>query len=296
MKRLMAKIAALLAVVCLGAFALWWSLQPRWPDFPESKTNEPQVIFDRGREYAHHVGDLVSVTMYVRQAPDTRLDLNNLEMTGDFEIAGKAEVSEKRYKDGSVCYRVRLKLQSFKVQQNLALSGKIGWASAEGAQEYQIPPTALYWSNTWDGREDLQEGDHLISPAYWYWSRFAVPAGIAFLFYVGALVWTLRMWWRKRLTRRLIIKEAQRRVDDILGQVKAGTCSALLHLELDGIFRDRFTVGPTPASQLEKGKFEEDLISFLVLNAPAIYADHRLKEEENTRLFELGSKLAAKWK
>lgn len=294
MRRVLLWAGALGALVFLAALGLRF-LQPAWPEFPPEGGKQPQAQFVVERDYGHRIGDVIEADLYLRLQAGTRLLLSTLAFDGDFELASEPELLERPLPDGGVCYRVKLKLQSFAVEDSLSLAGRFVWsddASFEQA-EFEIPQLRLYRSNTWDGRAELQEGDDPRIPAWWYWGRYLVPLAAAVVVYLWFLAVAL---WRRRRAGALPPAEtvARNRLAELLALVKSGQCTAEGHLEIDAIVRDRFKVGRTvPVAELEQLALPQaaPIGEFLKLNAYGIYPENRLTEEENARLAELGQQV-----
>lgn len=293
-KKRLVTIAAGLVLVAVIAGAVLWFMRPTWPEFAEAKTSEPQVVIKVERDYAHHLGDLIEVNLFVRQQPGTTVDARTLSIGGDFELSAKPDVTTRELEDGSVIYRFKLGVQSFKVKPAQILEGSIGWKDGDKRKDLVLAPLPLHWSNTYDGRENLMEGTDPRVPAYWYIGRHALPLALSSLAFLTLLVVALSGWLRSRI-KEPVIDEARNRVGTLLAMVKAGKCTKQQHLELDGLVRDHFRVGPIPAGQLEGRMLHMSLIKFLRANEPAVYAEDALDTDAQTQLHTLGHQVLRIW-
>jgi len=283
-KKLLLLAAALVAAATIVVAVLWYTA-PEWPVFPAAKGSEPQVVVKVDRDYAHHLGDLIEVELFVRQQPGTTVEPKSLSVGGDFELSKAPGVTKKELEDGSVTYRFKLAVQSFRVKKEQVLEGSIGYRVDEKRLDQKIPPLSLHTSNTWDGREALMEGDNPRVPAWWITMRHAVPlalSSIVFLFLTAVAL----VRWVKTLRKDPVVDQAKVRVEELLALVKAGKCSKAQHLELDGLVRKHFEIGPIPAAKLEG--FNAGVITFLRANEPAVYAEDALSADKRTELSALG--------
>lgn len=296
MKRL---IYALIVLGLLGAiaFGLSQSLKPTWPEFSSTESSEPQVIMNTvGRDYAYHTGDLIEVDLYVRQQPGTEVNPFSFTIDGDFELAQKPEISQKRQEDGSVVYRFPLKVQCFIPKEKLELKGAISWRiGEEERQELTLEPLHIGWSNTYDGRSKLMEGEDPTIPVYWYATRFGLPLAIGSLIYLTFLTLAIRKWCLR--PRQPAVDPKKTRAITLLKQVKDGKCSRDEYQELDTLLREHLGYsGSTPASELMQTYGCNPMTAeFFQLNAVAIYGDEDSIEESRDRLVSLGNQILSGW-
>lgn len=301
--RLIGLVIGLVVVVAAAGSLLWWNSRLEWPVYSAAADNAPQVIAKVvpparnqyiDQDYAYHVGDIVTVDIFARQQKDTLLDPATLSIGGDFELAAVSSVTRRELKDGTVDYRVRVKLQSFKPQRELDLKATLAWKPVDGERrEVSIPKTSVFWSNTYDGkRKELKEGNEPRVPVYWYTMRYAVPLLLSTLLFL-TIVW---LSVRHHLRNRPVAVDpalAMARVNDLV--LRIGKLSKAEHLELDGIVREHFGVGPIPASQLDGLRLEAVLVEFLKLNAPAVYAEDVLTSEDASKLHLAAQRVLRRW-
>lgn len=275
----------------LGAAGLWWLATPAWPVFPADQSSDPQVIVQMDRDYAYHTGDLIPVDLFVRQKPNTRVEPSTLAVDGDFELASPPRIDRKELSDGSICYRLRLKLQSFQVKPEVVLKSTVGWSGGDSRTLLVVPAVSFHTSNTYDGRKKLKEGDDPRVTFYWYGGRHLIALSAASLVFVGLCVIALRTYLLSLPKPQIDL--ARNRALELLVLVQSGACSKEEHLELDGLMRERFGVGPIPPDRLDRAQFAPGLVDFLKLNAEAIYAQDPLNDESRTELRKLGDGLLA---
>lgn len=301
--RLIGLVIGLAVVVAAAGSLLWWNSKVEWPVYSAAQDNTPQVIAKVvpparnqfiDQDYAYHTGDLVTVDIYARQQKDTLVDPATLSVGGDFELAEVPSVQSRKLDDGTVDYRIRVKLQSFKPQRELDLKASLAWKPVDGERkEVSIPKTSVFWSNTYDGqRKALKEGNEPRVPFYWYTMRHAVPLALSSLLFL-TIVW---LSVRNHLRNRPVEVDpalAMARVNDLVGRI--GKLSKAEHLELDGIVREHFGVGPVPASQLDGLRLELSVKDFLQLNAPAVYAEDALSKEDGAKLQAAAKRVLRRW-
>lgn len=296
MKKRLISLAAVFAIVVAVGVAFWFFTRPSWPDFPAAASNEPQVVVKVERDYAHHLGDLIEVELFVRSAPGTVVDPKTLSIGGDFELADKPAVSQKDLKDGSTVYRFALAMQSFRFKKEQVMEGSVSYRVDDKRQDLTIKPLSLYTSNTWDGRKELMEGADPRVPVLWYMLRHAIPLALSSIIFLALTVVAFRHWLKTRV-RGPVVDQVYERAVAITGLIRNGNCSKAEHLELDGLVRARFSIGPIPAAQLKDDKLYDTLVTrFLAGNEPAIYSDQPLSDDERAALWKQAEAVLSKWK
>jgi hypothetical protein len=295
MKKRLILIAAALAVVATIAGAAWWFSRPVWPEFTDAQNNEPQAVLKVDRDYAHHIGDLIVVDLFVSQPKDTFVDSKTLSITGDFELSSAPEIKTKQDENGTVTYRFRLQVQTFKVKPEHKLEGSIGWRANDKRHDLTLPALSIFWSNTYDGRKSLMEGDDPRVPVLWYTLRHAVPLALSSLLFL-ALTAVALVNLIKLLMKPKPVDQARVRTAELIELVRSGRCTKAQHLELDGLVRARYKIGPVPVAKLDSPLLSEQVVQFLRENEPAIYAEDVLNGEAQQRLFALGAQLLESWK
>lgn len=295
MRKRLISLAAILAVVVAVGAAFWYFTRPVWPEFSATTDKEPQVIVKVERDYAHHLGDLIEVQLFVRQAPGTLIDTNTLSIGGDFELAEKPAISQKDLKDGSTVYRFGLAIQSFRAQKEQVLEGTLSYRVDDKRQDLTIKPLTLHTSNTWDGRKELMEGADPRVPVLWYTLRHAIPLTLSSLLFLALTVVAFRHWLKTRV-KGPVIDPVYERAVVLTGLIKNGQSTRAEHLELDGLVRARFSIGPIPGSQLKSNPmYESNAARFLASNEPAVYSDQLLTDEERATLWKQAEAVLTRW-
>lgn len=173
MKRQIQFVALAVGVLILAAgvlTALYWSKRTVWPQFPQGVDSAPQMIVEVEPDFSWRTGDLIPVHIYIKQQAGTSVDLNNLELEGDFEPDIQAEVYVLDRKDGRRYIHINAVLQSFKVDKKLGLQVKVPYL-VSGQKERQLavmPVLELHTSLTWDGRQELKDGPLAAVQGYHY--------------------------------------------------------------------------------------------------------------------------------
>jgi hypothetical protein len=294
MKKRLISIAAALAIVAVCAAAIWWFTKPSWPEFTASTSKQPQVIVKVERDYAHHLGDLIEVEVFVHQPAGTTVDTKSLSIGGDFELAQSPAVSQKTLDDGTTVYRFGLAMQSFRVKKEQVMEGTIGYRVDEKRQDLAIEPLTLHTSNTYDGRKELMEGDNPRVPMLWYTLRHAVPLALSSLLFLVLTAVAFRHWLKTRV-KEPVVDQALVRAGELVALIKSGTCTKAQYLELDGLVRDRFSIGPVPAPQLDAKLNNPVAVKFLKLNEPAIYAEDGISKEDRLALQAQAERVLTRW-
>ncbi len=298
MKRALLLLAITAVVVFATIGGAWFWNAPKWPQFADAASEEPQVIVQADRDYAYHLADLITVEIFIKQNKGIEIDPLSLTVGGDFELNTKPESARKSLDDGSVIHRIRLKIQALKVKPEWVLNASIAYKSGEKRRDLSIPKQSFFWSNTYDGRESLQEGDSARTLAYYSFARFIVPLVLSSLAFLSLCGLALRNFIR---SRPVVVPDfSKQRISELLDLISRGACSKEQHLELDSLVRERFKLGPIPASQLKAdliGTLQaKTLVEFLKINAPAIYARDGLNEPDRVRLNQLGKQLLKSWR
>ncbi len=280
-----------------GAAGYNWYKNHAWPVWPEPAAGDhtPQTQTVVERDYAWRTGDLIKLKLYVEQLPGTTVDPQTLSLGDTFEAAEKPVVTQKKYGDGTVVYRIDLTLQSFKVARDLTFTGNISWKSGDQRNDLALPEKHIYTSNTYDGRKNLMEGPDPRVSLYWYGARYVLPLLAALTVYLLLLVPAVRAWLRS-LVKPVVVDTARNRVVALLEAVSNGSCTRDQHLELDGLIRDRFHIGPVPANQIELAMTPPSVIAFLKLNEPAIYSQEALNDKDRAQLCAKGQTILSRWK
>ena len=296
MNKSMISLAAILAIAVAVGAAFWYFTRPVWPEFSATTDKAPQVIVKVERDYAHHLGDLIEVELFVRQSPGTAIDTNTLSIGGDFELAEKPAVSHKDLKDGSTVYRFGLAMQSFRAQKEQVMEGTLSYRVDDKRQDLTIKPLTLHTSNTWDGRKELIEGADPRVPVLWYMLRHVIPLALSSVLFLALTVVAFRQWLKTRV-KAPVIDHAYERAVVLTGLIRNGTSSKADHLELDGLVRTRFGIGPIPGSQLKSNPiYESHAARFLASNEPAVYSDQLLTDEERATLWKQAEAVLTRWK
>lgn len=277
--------------------------------------SEPKVVVVLKRDYAYHTGDLVKVHVFLKQNVGTVIDPQTLLVNGDFELVEKSS-AQKKLDDGSTIYRIDLTVQSLKVAPKVVFTGTVGWksgidakpgsapqsnAQAGNAQDaakrndLTIPATPVFTSKTYDGRPNLMEGSDPRVSVWWYGGRHVVPLVVGSILFLVVLVGAIKAYLRSRI-KAVVVDHARTRAVEILAAIKSGSCSKAEHLELDGLVRMRFKLGPVPVSQLNTAIVPGWLTLFLKLNEPAIYAPDALDDDGKVRLSSQGQIVLSYWK
>jgi hypothetical protein len=225
----------LLTAIASGAvvlIALAWSFWPRakdnWPDFADIQGPAPalSVEYDQ-RDFGWRIGDVVPVTVYVKQFAGTEVEVDGLAFDGDFEQRGDAQLTSRNTADGGKLYRIKVNLQSFASKEELSSRISLTWHAAgkKASQEIGQAKLSVRTSKTWDGRPEIQEG----KPAFvqgWHLVKTLVVGLVSLAGLVICVVyirWQILLLPRLRRRRKVTREEwAKARFDSAWAHIAGG--------------------------------------------------------------------------
>lgn len=296
-KRLILALVALLVVAAVAFGCVRWYNAPEWPTFDATKTDAPQAMVKMDRDFNHHLGDLIEVSLFLKDGKDSLIAPDTITIGGDFESNSKPDVSSRKGEDGLMLYRILLRVQTFKANPEGVLKLGIGYRQGEKRLNLAIKDQSIFWSNTYDGRKEMQEGGDSRISAYRYATPFIIflaLGSIAFLVHLTHAIYFYiknkpkpEVDWRFQKAYNLYLQIAE-------GFGRPDIEHA--HKELDAVIREHFDIGPVPASNLDKDSMDPSLFTFLMLNAPAIYSKDGLSEEEHKQLVKALLALLKEWR
>ncbi len=158
--------AVLVTAVSIGVMAwLYWDQKIDWPAFSSdpvvASSPTPEVVAYIERDYGWRTGDVIPVTMFIKEKPGTEVDTNTLAIEGDFEVVGNVDIFTRDLKDGSRLIKITMHVQSFNVKKQLTLKSNMSYR-LDGSQDdilITLPAVDPYTSMTYDGERKLpQEG------------------------------------------------------------------------------------------------------------------------------------------
>jgi hypothetical protein len=194
-------LATLLIAVAAGGISWYfWESRTAWPHFPSdiargqtptpeqlaaAKSLDPEVIVRVDHDYAYRIGDTIPVTLFIKEKPGTQVDMHSIALQGDFEIAGDPVIFEKSTADGSRRVRADIKLQSFNAVPKWTMNADMSYRVIATNEDVTVslPALVVYTSNTWDGRDIIQEGKLVFLRGF---EPFAT-AGLLFGGLIGAI-------------------------------------------------------------------------------------------------------------
>jgi hypothetical protein len=286
-------ISASLAVVVLIAGLLWWWQTPKWPDFAQAASDQPQVVVQVDRDYAYHIGDLITFDVFLKQQADVSLDASTLAVRGDFELVGKPQVVASSVEEGVTRQHVRIQVQSFVGKPELKLEASFAYKKGDQRLDLAVPPQSFFTSKTWDGRKQLKEGDDPRVPFYWYAMRSIAPLTLGSLAFLVLCLVSIRARILSRPKVSVDLTKVQ--VTELLVRVRDGRGTREDHKLLDGAMRFRFNVGPVPVAQIDTQLGNGHLADFLRYNAPAVYSNEPITESERKLIAQYGELILKSW-
>lgn len=299
-------LAALLLALAVGCCALlFWNDRTEWPKFPSdaqtpvgvlaASSSTPEIVANLDRDFGWRIGDVLSVTVYMKQKPGTVIDMHSIALAGDFELAGAPDIFELTKADGSKVYRVKLKLQSFSVAPQLDLKANVSYRVLASNEDVTVdlPTIAPYTSKTWDGRKLIQEGKLVILHGLHGWITLAYILGglIGFSFF-----WRLcRKFYNllpvavKRLLGPSRFLKARRQFDAVWAKMEAGDRSRENYVALARIIRRLYLIETKTTLEakywyLYGRNGPSEIADMLMECDKVIYLNRTLTDEEHYRI------------
>jgi hypothetical protein len=257
-------LATLLIVVATAGISwLFWETRTTWPQFPSdiargqaptveqlaaAKSLAPEVFVKVDHDYAYRIGDVIPVTIFLKEKPGTQIDLHSIALEGDFEITGDPVIFERRTADGARRIRAEVKLQSFSAVPKWSFKADLSYRVIATNEDVTIslPAFEAYTSNTWDGRDIIQEGKIVFNYGFEPFATAALLLGGligAIYFFVLARRFSREQrvpYDLKSLPNRFLL--ARRDFNVIWGQMEAGDRSADRYADLSQLVRRLYRV------------------------------------------------------
>jgi len=308
-------LVALLVALAIGFCSwLYWEDRTQWPVFPSevhsaagaqaAASSAPEVEAVLERDYGWRIGDIVPVTIYLKQKPGTVVDLHSIALAGDFELVGEPDLFESSRPDGSKVYRVKVKLQSFSVAPQLNLKANISYRvlATNDDVTVDLPTVAPYTSKTWDGRKLIQEGKLDTVQGMHGWITLAyLLVGVFGTFYF----WRLSRHFynlipvpvRPRVGPSRFIK-ARKQFDAVWAKMEAGDRSRANYTELSRIIRALYNIETKTALEakywyLYGHNGPSEIADMLMECDKVIYQNRVLEDEEHYRIKNIFDSLVA---
>lgn len=321
----------LILLVASGCGYLLWSQYKGadWPDMPPSvqapaqnpaKSGDkadataspplaPQVLVQLDRDFGYRIGDIVPVTIYVKQQAGTSVDLHTIALEGNFEIAGQetgredtTPVEEKALDDGSKILRLKVKLQSFSVAPKLTAKMSVSYRVIAPNDEYTVvlPAIEVYTSNTWDQRDLIKTGElHYVQGWHWFINGALTLLSVTCVVIFWRLNRRFRSYLAESLPARRRIKRfvlARMRFDDVWSKIAAGDRASQHYEEIERIVRGLFDVETKTTEEAaywflygNRGPYR--VVQILHQCDRVIYRGEVLSEEDNAQIKEIFDRL-----
>jgi hypothetical protein len=259
----LAALASIIFAVVGGLTWANWHNHTTWPQFPSdlvagqtptaeqnaaAKSLAPEVAVKFDRDFGYRIGDIVEVTIFIKEKPGTEIDVHSMAVEGDFEVVGEPVIFERRTIDGARRLRADLKLQSFSAAPKLVLKANMSYRVKATNEDVTVtlPAFEAYTSNTWDGRLRIEDGHLAVNYGYEpFYSGGLVFGGLfcAVLFFVLA-----RRYGREKaigfelkvLPNRFLL--ARRDFNALWTLMEAGDRSADRYAELSQLLRRLYRI------------------------------------------------------
>lgn len=242
---------ALALIAQIGLFTLTGD-QVKWPEFPAAEKtappSAPSVVAKLERDFAYRIGDVVPVVLYIKEAPDTRVDLNSIALEGDFEIRGSGKLYQETTKEGGRILRFQLSLQSFSAAPAVSTKAAISYRVLSSNEEYTVslPALAVSTSNTWDQKERIVEGELFVVHGWHGWINGGLLAAGLLLSIYGYRRYRYfkslspEALQSPRRAKRFVV--ARIRFDRVWSKIEAGDLSAANYIEIERIVRALYEI------------------------------------------------------
>lgn len=299
-------LAALLVAFAVGICTmLFWEDRTEWPSFPSdaqtpvgvlaAASSTPELAATLDRDFGWRIGDVLSVTVYMKQKPGTVIDMHSIALAGDFELVGAPDVFELTKPDGSKVYRVKLKLQSFSVAPQLDLKANVSYRVLASNEDITVdlPTIAPYTSKTWDGRKLIQEGklDILHGLHGWITAAYVVLGFVGFSFFwrLCRKFYSLLPVAVKRLLGPSRFIKARKQFDAVWAKMEAGDRSRENYVALARIIRRLYLIETKTTLEakywyLYGHNGPPEIADMLMECDKVIYLDRTLTDEEHYRI------------
>ncbi len=242
---------ALVLAAQIGLFTLTGD-QVKWPEFPAAEKtappSAPSVVAQLERDFAYRIGDVVPVVLYIKEAPDTRVDLNSIALEGDFEIRGNGKLYQETTKEGGRILRFQLSLQSFSAAPSVSTKAAVSYRVLSTNEEYTVslPALAVSTSNTWDQKDRIVEGALIVLHGWHGW----INGGLLVCGLLLSIYGYRRYRYYKSLSpealnaprraKRFVV--ARIRFDRVWNKIEAGDLSAANYIEIERIVRALYEI------------------------------------------------------
>ncbi len=230
------KTAIAVVLVALALAGTWYfraggnssGSSVKWPEFPESKDQSPSVVVQVEPDFGYRTGDVIPVSIFVRENPGTEVDIASLALEGDFEIRGEPVLSRTSLPNGGQGYCLQLQLQSFSIQPKLGSTLSFTW-NVKGERQWKemkAPLVDVFTSLTWDGeRKEIQPGPMVYLTSNHLYVSIGMLVGSVLLFF-GCIVFqryydrlNAASEERRQASPRMVCK---RRIDAARAKIEAG--------------------------------------------------------------------------
>ncbi len=240
-------------VLGVGAIAaVNWPSRTVWPQFPATKDGAPSVVVQREPDFSWRTGDSIPLTIFIKQAPHTRVDVYSLAAVGDFE-KGQMRVFARETRDGTTYIRLDVTMQSMAVKPKLVFLGNMSYSTdgSNDSKTFNIGPVEFYTSPTWDGRPNIQEPAVTINQEFhWLITVGALLIGMAGFF--TALVLLRRYSVTEPVAVKLTVwQESRRDFGFAWEKIALGDDSVENYKEIERIMRRLYHFETRTVSELD---------------------------------------------
>lgn len=225
---------------------------PEWPQFPETKDNAPSVVSQLEPDFGYRTGDVIPVSIFIKEQAGTEIDIASLALEGDFEIRGEPQIAQESNPDGAKQYCIKLNLQSFSMSPKLRATMSMQW-NLKGDRQWKEVKHSLvnaFTSLTWDGeRKEIQSGPLPVINSLW--GKYFSPGLMVFaVLLFGGCLFYQRWFERAEAAREKKVQASARgvcksRVDAARKAIDGGDLSEAQYVAIAAALREYFNVEST---------------------------------------------------
>ena len=142
------------AVLAAATFAWHKSSAQTWPAFPETHET-PVAVSDVLPDFGWRTGDIIPLTVFIKEVPGTVCDLKSVVIKGDAQLRSLKSYEEKQA-DGTRLIRLQLEVQAFVLKQPVwEVTPYITYRTGEKQERktLELPMFEIGSSNTYDKRK-----------------------------------------------------------------------------------------------------------------------------------------------
>ncbi|MBY0549982.1 MAG: hypothetical protein K2W95_22095 [Candidatus Obscuribacterales bacterium] len=224
---------------------------PEWPQFPETQDKAPSVVSQLEPDFGYRTGDVIPVSIFIKEQLGTEIDISSIAFEGDFEIRGEPQIAQGQTPEGAKQYCIKLNLQSFSMSPKLRATMSMQW-NLKGDRQWKEVKHSLvnaFTSLTWDGeRKEIQSGPLVVLSSWWKYFSPGLMVFAVLLF--GGCLFYQRWFERAEAAREKKVQASARavcktRVDTARKAIGQGDVSEAQYVAIAAALREYFNIEST---------------------------------------------------